>query len=264
MRIHESNKKILEKVVNTLEVMDEYRKQLKKFVDRIKFASGSRKSARPPSRLLTHFTGGPEAKRIITTGELKINAEQYVSFTELNPFEFHTITQKKTRRLGFGFFKKELMDQDLDLFVPMSFAKPDKHVTLRNSLQGDEYKKYFVKESSSGQPSILFSNLLEVRSAQNVPLELCRLFFRDEALNDPKYEKALSDYGIFQLPRSVLWYSSYFLKDQKWVYKEESDCVVIHDNRSRSYVGEQTISSAELIDQIKKKLLSSPCAHRRI
>ena len=259
MRIDVSNKEILAKVKNTIEQVEKYKKQLKKFRESVTPHGESTKSARIPSLLLTHFTGNDAAREIIQDKELKRNDKQYVSFTELNPFEFNTITQKANRSFGFGFFKEELIKQQIDLFVPMAFAHPDNHIELLNIAKGNNFQKYIVEPSRSGQPSIFFSNMLEIRSSQNVPLKLCRLFFREQKLKGQNYEKVLSDLGIFQLPHHVLWYNNYFLEDQKWFYKEESDCLVIHDTRSiPDDTKRENISADELIKKIEAKLVSCP------
>ena len=95
--------------------------------------------------------------------------------------------------------------------------------------------------------------MLEVRSSQNITLKLCRLFFRNQRIG-PDLEGVLSDLGIFQLPHRVLWYSDFFLHNQMWVYKEESDYIVFYDNKSPLYVeGQRVISSTELIAEMEEK-----------
>ena len=78
------NKDVLRRVHETIEGMEDYKKQLQKFVLAISRGSASSKVARPGSFLLTHFTNKRDAASIIREGKLKVNDKNYIALTELN------------------------------------------------------------------------------------------------------------------------------------------------------------------------------------
>lgn len=243
MRLHTSNKSALKKVRETVEHMEEYKKKLQNFVMTIAGANLKTTSARPPSFLLTHFTNKKSMESIIRAGKIQLNNNGYVSLTELNPFEFHTITQ--SRRYGFAFLKDELMAAGIDLFSPLAFSTSQGCFKEIEPLLGDVLKQ-FVVERTSSQTGISFVNMLEIRSAQDIELDRCRLFLRNEPISE-ELKDILANQGIFQLPHYVSWYRDYFLRSQMWSWKETSGYIVFRDTRN------DVISSDELIRRIRQK-----------
>jgi hypothetical protein len=245
MLIRKTNTKALNKVYATLSRMEEYKTEVKGFLEGLS-RDGIRKHAgRMPQLLLTHFTSEDNAVSIISDGEIKPSERGYLSLSALHPLEFKTITGKD-RRVGFGFFVDDLLKGNLEIYSPIAASRKD-GVVAELETKCPDLAKLLICEATDSQPALRFLNQMEVRCTVPVPLELCSLFFRERDIEG--VGQTLEDLGVFQLPYSVSWFRDHFIENQSWFFRESAETFELFDNRVCQSSTEDVI--AKLGDAIK-------------
>jgi len=246
MRLSKEQLPQIRKACETIEKLEEYKKQLRSYIEGVASTSVKSTLARLPSFFLTHFADEEHAKRIIDSGclDVSINEKGYVALSELNPLEFHTITQSK-RKFGFAFFKDDLLKAGVELVTPIAYSKADGIVEQFKS-EAPELAKKLLVEATDTQQGLSFSNMIEVRTLSNISLEHCRLFFREKDLEDSRLEK-LNERAIFQLPHNASWFRDYFISGQRWVLKEEDEYIEFHDSRVDVITVQEMVSTLKQI-----------------
>ena len=208
---------------------DKYRSSLAKYVDAISGKSKKILAPRPPLFLLTHFTDANAADSIVRDFAIKTGSRGYTALSALSPLEFKPVITGK-RKFGFGFFLDDL--KSLGLYTPVAYCGQanivddlrDKDLTLAERV---------LCEPTDTQESISFLNQMEVRTNNQISLDRCAVFFRNEDL--PNVDKKLNDAGIFQMPFASDWYNDHFLKQQMWYMHETEDSIEFFDNRVCRY-----------------------------
>ncbi len=249
----------IRKIVRTLELTEAYKKRLQRYRDTVSGESGVRVGEAIRTDFLVHFTDATSAKNIIKDGLIRCNERKYIAFTELNFFEYGVLTINSKREFGFVFSKDEL-SANLPLFAPMSFNNlfEAKSLIIRLAKRIPIFRKYFVEKSLSGQASINYSVLSEIRTERNVSLGYCRLFFRNTDREDHKqssypFMSDLEKYAVFRLPYTSSWIK-YFIDDQEWIYEENIGQLNIKDTAScprADLSGVKKITTEKLIIKLK-------------
>ena len=229
--------------------MEDYKRKLKNFLDGLSGESDASSVSRLPQLVLTHFTNRDAASSIIRDGIIRLNEKGYISLSALNPIEFRTIINR-TRDYGFAFFPEDLIAAGFDLYSPVAYARDDGIVSEIQGIGGN-FARRLLTEPTPSQTSLKFLNQMEVRSASEISISNCSLFFREEDLMPSEAER-LNDEGIFQLPYSIKWLRDHFVDKQMWFYREEQDSVEFFDNRNC------TFSASDLITRLRPHSDSTP------
>lgn len=258
MRIQKNNKLMIEKALRTLAKMSQYREVLLKYRRAILGETGASATKRIRTEFLVHFTRRTNSVSIIRDGIIKINEKGFTAFTELSFYDMGVLVNRD-RQYGFAFLKDDIV-KTYSLYSPlcankqateMLFGKKDLDLALKNKL--------FVYPSASGQESIFFSVFSEIRTLENIPLDRCCLFFRNDKIDkdDESIAKTLNEKAIFRLPYAPGWLFEFASGGQRWIIKENNDYLEFYDQRSTMReVGDKSIdeviSRLEEISGIKK------------
>lgn len=246
---------MVEKALRTLTKMRSYRELLLRYRKGILGETADSVVKRIRTEFLVHFTDKENTISIIHDKVIKINEKKYTAFTELSFYDMGVLADK-SRPYGFAFSKDDLAST-YSLYSPVSFNKKAAEMLFGKENLGPTLKnKLFVEPSAGGQESIHFSVFSEIRTLEEIPLDCCSLFFRNDRIDDEElFAKTLNDMAIFRLPYAPGWLVEFTSGGQKWIIKEDNTYVDFYDQRSTmTEAGDMTEVGDKSIDDVISKL----------
>lgn len=251
MRIQKTNTLMTEKALRTLTKMRFYKGLLLNYRRGILGEAGDSVVKRIRTEFIVHFTNKDNAISIIHDRAIRINENKYTAFTELSFYDMGVLADK-SRPYGFAFLKDD-MASTYSLYSPFYFNKKATEMLFGKEILDPALKnKLFVEPSVSGQESIHFSVFSEIRTLEEIPLDRCCLFFRNDRIDDDEsIAETLNDMAIFRLPYAPGWLFEFISGGQKWIIKEDSTYLDFYDQRSTmTEVGDKTID--DVISKLEK------------
>lgn len=183
MRIQKNNTLMIEKALRTLKKMQDYGRLLLDYRRGILGETGVSSTKRIRTEFLVHFTNQENTISIIHDRAIKINRKKYTAFTELSFYDMGVLTDRK-RSYGFAFLKDDI-GSIYSLYSPLSFNKKAEEMVFdKENLATELTNKLFVEPAAGGRESIHFSVFSEIRTLEEIPLDRCCLFFRNDRIDD--------------------------------------------------------------------------------
>jgi len=255
MRIEKNNALMIEKALRTLTKMRFYKGLLLDYRKGILGEATVSVAKRIRTEFLVHFTNKENTISIISDKAIKLNKKQYTAFTELSFYDMGVLADKK-RPYGFAFLKDDITSI-YSLYTPLCFNKKAAEMLFsEEKFNPALINKLFVEPSASGQESIHVSVFSEIRTLEEIPLDRCCLFFRNDRIDDDdSIVKTLNDMAIFRLPYAPGWLFEFTSGGQKWIIKEDGTYLNFYDQRSTmTKAGDITEVGDKSIDDVILRL----------